>query len=179
MVNHLSLNGKLFCGVALVKQFLDLNRVRGIANYQFAGNIGHLLFPDSVKLVYSKKTGRIRYIYSDRNLIAVFRPTEGLFSLSIFGARKLVSCLAQPRFRVVIRDDVKQFIMEGRDVFSKHVIMADEEIRVGEEVVIVNGDDEVLGVGKALLSGKEMRVFKRGIAVKVRKGITEEKGCEE
>jgi predicted RNA-binding protein (TIGR00451 family) len=57
--------------------------------------------------------------------------------------------------------------------------MADQEIRVGEEVIVTGEDDSILAVGKALLTGREMLAFKRGIAVKVRRGIgEEEKRCE-
>jgi uncharacterized protein with predicted RNA binding PUA domain len=40
-------------------------------------------------------------------------------------------------------------------------------------VVVTNEDDDLLAVGKALLSGMEMLAFKRGIAVKVRRGAEE------
>jgi archaeosine-15-forming tRNA-guanine transglycosylase len=35
---------------------------------------------------------------------------------------------------------------------------------------------EVLAVGKAVLTSREMMTFKRGIAVRVRRGTGEEKG---
>ena len=158
---------------------MDLQRIRGTANYQFKGDIGMALFPDGVKLTHSKKTGRIRHIYLDGRLLATLRPTDGIFSLTIHGARRLASLLEVPRLRVVIQEDVREFIMEGRNVFSRHVVMADQEIRVGEEVIVTGKDDSILAVGKALLTGREMLAFKRGIAVKVRRGIgEEEKRCE-
>jgi len=53
------------------------------------------------------------------------------------------------------------------------VIRADGEIRPGEEVIVTNEKDEVLAVGRALLRGKEMLSFKRGVAVKTRRGVDE------
>ncbi|RLI35427.1 pseudouridine synthase, partial [Candidatus Bathyarchaeota archaeon] len=44
------------------------------------------------------------------------------------------------------------------------------EIRPGDEVAVVNGEDRLLAVGKAVLSGVEMASFKSGAAVKVRRG---------
>jgi len=38
-------------------------------------------------------------------------------------------------------------------------------------VVVVDGAGRVLAVGRAVLSGAEMRAFKRGVAVKVRRGV--------
>jgi len=152
---------------------LDVYKIRGVVNYQFGGDVGGRLFPDGVKITYSKRTGRVRCVYLDGRLLATLRPADGLFSLTVFGAERLVSILERPRLRVVVMDDVRAFVLDGRDVFSKHVVAADEGIRVGEEVVVTDRDDKVLAVGKALLTGREMLVFKRGVAVKVRRGLME------
>ena len=61
----------------------------------------------------------------------------------------------------------------GINVFAKHVKDADPEIRPGSEVIIVDEEDNLLAVGKAILNGKEMIAFKSGIAVKVRRGVGE------
>lgn len=153
---------------------LELNKIRGIVNYQFRQNVGHTLFCDDVKIIHSKKTGRIRYVFSDGKLIAILRPKNGLFSLTIFGAHKLLSILEKPRARVVIQDEIKEFILKGRNVFAKHVVATDKEIRVGEEAIVTDKEDKLMAIGKALMSGKEMLAFNRGVAVKVRKGVMEE-----
>jgi len=158
----------------LTKGLLDLQKIRAIANYQFGKDVGHALFPDEAKIIHSKKTKRVRHIYLEGKLLATLRPTDGMFSLTISGAKRLTSILEKPRLRVVVQEDVEKFIVEGRNVFSRHVVVADQEIRAGEEVIITNKNDDVLAVGKALLTGKEMLVFKRGIAVKVRRGVGEE-----
>ncbi len=59
---------------------------------------------------------------------------------------------------------------EGRNVFAKHVVEADKELRPQDEVIVVDEEDNLVAVGKAVLSGEEMKVFKHGVAVKVRKG---------
>ncbi len=81
--------------------------------------------------------------------------------------------LDPPRLWVRVSNDAAPFVAEGRSVFAKHVIAADSEIRPMEEVVVVGEGDVVLGVGKAVLTGKEMTLFKRGVAVKVRRGSGE------
>ena len=78
-----------------------------------------------------------------------------------------------PRLRVVVQSDVGEFIRQGRNVFAKHVRKADTEIRPESEVLIVNEEDELLGVGKAVLTGREMTAFKTGAAVKTRHGVGE------
>jgi len=54
-----------------------LNRIRGIANYQFSRNIGRVFLPRNIKISLSKKTGRIRHIYLGGTLMATLRPTDG------------------------------------------------------------------------------------------------------
>lgn len=150
---------------------LDLQRIRGVANYQFGEDVGKEMFPSNVKIVHSRRTGRIRHLYIDSVLVATLRPHDGLFSLTLAGAKRLKNILKHPRIRVIIHKDVEEYIMEGRDVFSRHVVRVDQDIRPGEEVVVTNEQDDVLAVGKALLSGTEILHFKRGKAVKVRSAV--------
>jgi predicted RNA-binding protein (TIGR00451 family) len=61
----------------------------------------------------------------------------------------------------------------GRSLFAKHVLEADPEIRPQNEVIVVDEGGELVAVGRAVLSGEEMTLFKLGAAVKVRRGISE------
>jgi uncharacterized protein with predicted RNA binding PUA domain len=151
-----------------------LRQVRAVADYQFGRGVGAELFPEAVKIVFSRRTRRIRYIYLDGKRLATMRPTDGMFSLSIRGARRILEYVASARCFVRVQDDVSKFIAEGGDVFAAHVMKADEEIRTKDEVIVLDGDEKVLAVGRAILSGEEMKAFKRGVAVKVRRGCTDE-----
>lgn len=152
----------------------DLQKIRSIANYQFGKSVGEKLFPDNVKIVYSKRTGRIRYVYLRKKRLATLRPTNGLFSIAIAGANRIIDCTDSPRLWVRIQEEAVPFVAKGRSVFAKHVVDADVEIRPQEEVIVVNGKGEVLAVGRALLTGEEMKAFRRGVAVRVRRGVREE-----
>ena len=149
-----------------------LSKIRNIANYQFETRVGNILFPDDIELRFSKRTGRIRHIYHKEWLLATLKPTDGLFSLSIRGAKRLHALQSQV-CQIIVQRDVEAFAKKGKTVFAKHVIHADERIRAGDEVLVTNQDDVLLAVGKAVLSGAEILAFKRGIAVKVRQGIDE------
>jgi uncharacterized protein with predicted RNA binding PUA domain len=151
-----------------------LRRVRAVADYQFGRSVGAELFPEGVKIVFSRRTRRIRYIYLDEKRLATMRPTDGMLSLSIRGARRIVEGVASARCFVRVEDDVSKFIAEGGDVFAAHVVKADEEVRAKDEVVVLDGNEKVLAVGRAMLSGEEMKAFKRGVAVKVRRGRMDE-----
>jgi predicted RNA-binding protein (TIGR00451 family) len=151
-----------------------LSRIRSVADYQFGKGVGVRLFPENVNIVYSKATGRIRYIYSNDERLATLRPTDGLLSLSITAARLVAENRDFARCFVTVQNDVSQFIADGGDVFAVHVVKADEEIRAKDEVIVVNEDNRVLAVGRALLSSMEMTAFKTGVAIKVRHGCAKE-----
>jgi predicted RNA-binding protein (TIGR00451 family) len=151
-----------------------LKRIRSVADYQFGKGVGVKLFPENVKIEYSKRTGRIRYIYLDGKRLATLRPTDGLFSLSIAGAKRIAENRNSAKCFVTVKEEVSKFIAEGGDVFAVHVAKADDEIRPKDEVIVVNENGEVLAVGRAVLSGEEMKAFKTGVAVKVRRGSLEE-----
>jgi len=152
----------------------DLQKIRSIADYQFGKGVGKELFPSDVRIVFSKKTGRIRYVYIDERRLATLRPTNGLFSLSITGAKRIMENVKPPRLWVKVKEEAIPFIKKGMSVFAKHVSDADEEIRPMEEVIVISEEGEVLAVGKAVLTGEEMKAFKKGVAVKVRRGTAEE-----
>jgi predicted RNA-binding protein (TIGR00451 family) len=145
-----------------------------VADYQFGKGVGAKLFPRNVKISYSKRTGRIRYVHLDGKRLATLRPTDGLFSLSIEGAKRIVENSRSAKCFVTVQNDVSQFIVEGGDVFAVHVVKADDEVRPKDETIVLDEDGKVLAVGRAALSGEEIKSFKRGVAVKVRRGSLQE-----
>ncbi len=148
----------------------DLTKLRAIANYQFGSNAGRVLFPSDIAVTHSRKTGRIRLVYRGDDLIATLKPTTGLLALTPAGAKILLSKIKSPALRVVVRNEVSEFVRMGRNVFAKHVIEADPNLRPQDESIVVNERGELLAVGRAVLSGEEMLSFRSGVAVKVRKG---------
>jgi uncharacterized protein with predicted RNA binding PUA domain len=152
----------------------SLRRIRAVADYQFGRGVGAKFFPRRVKIVFSRRTGRIRYVYLDGKRLATMRPTDGMFSLSIRGARRIAEGIASAKCFVKVKDDISKFIAEGGDVFAAHVMAADDEIRAKDEVVVLDSNCNVLAVGRAVLSGEEMKAFKRGVAIKTRRGCIDE-----
>lgn len=147
-----------------------LKRVRSVADYQFGRGVGEALFPSSVEILFSKATGRIRYVNLNGERLATLRPTDGLLSLSVSAAKLLVERLGFASSLVTVRNDVSEFVADGGDVFAAHVVKVDDAINSKDEVIVVDEDGRVLAVGRALLSGSEMLAFKIGVAVKVRHG---------
>ncbi len=151
----------------------QLRKLVGIGNYQFGKGVGAVLFDRDTRIVCSKRTGRIRHIFRSGQLIATLRPKDGYLALTPHGAKIILSRIKQPPNVVVVQKDVAEFIKAGSDVFAKHVVRADERLRPMEEVIVTDEDGKLLAVGRAVLSGAEMRYFERGVAVKVRKGAEE------
>jgi len=150
-----------------------LRRVRAIADFQFGKGAGDALFPGDCTFLLSN-TGRIRQVLHGDGRIATVRAQDGRLTLGISGARRLHAFLPPPAYRVVVQNDVAEFMAKGKNAFAKHVVTADPEIRADEEVLVVNESGDLLATGVAMLSGREMREFKYGVAVQVRKGSAQD-----
>lgn len=150
----------------------ELDKLRGVASYQLGRRVGEALFKRGVMIVHSRRTGRIRHVYRDGKLLATLRAHDGMLALAIEGAKMLVK---SRRFKniVTVQTDVSEFIRGGRNVFAKHVTKASPTIRPEDEVIVINEKSELLATGRAFLSGEEMLSFRRGVAVRVRHGVSE------
>jgi 7-cyano-7-deazaguanine tRNA-ribosyltransferase len=156
---------------------LQLRKLVGVGNYQFGNRVGSALFKKNVTIECSRRTGRIRHIYLRGNLIATLRPKDGFLALTLDGARIILSLIKKAPNLVVVDASVSEAIRSGGDVFAKHVVRADPNLRPGEEVIVIDSKGDLLGVGAAVLAGREMASFKRGVAVNLRKGSDEVAGA--
>ena len=147
----------------------SLRRVQTIADYQFGRGVGIGLFPEGCTYIFST-TGRIRQILFGGVRLATVRASDGRLTLGIEGAKRLRTILPAPGYRVVIRDDVAEFVAQGKNAFAKHVVAADPAIRAGDDVLVVAGNDRLIACGSAVVSGTEMLAFNYGVAVRVRQG---------
>ncbi|WP_231916435.1 tRNA guanosine(15) transglycosylase TgtA [Methanobacterium congolense] len=155
---------------SIVRAVDDEEKIRCIADYQFGAGSGDSLFRGDIKIVKSRKTGKIRHVYDGETLIATLRASDSVFVLDREGARRLHSHLEYPKKRVGVNSDAEPFAREGKSIFAKFVIDCDIDIKANDEVLIVNENDELLAFGKAILCGHEIMDFKTGQAVKTRKG---------
>ncbi len=149
---------------------IDMARVRAVADYQFGKGAAEALLDGSVSLVKSKNVDRIRNVMVDGEHVVSLRAEDGFFTLRPAGARRLLKGLDAPRMRVVVADDSVEFNRQGKNVFCSFVRDADAEIRPQEEVMVVDGRDSLVAIGRAQLTREEMLSFKKGVAVKVREG---------
>ncbi len=144
-------------------------RVRTIADLQFGRGMGAALFPDEVHFTRST-TGRVRNVMLGKERLATIRAQDGRLTLGIVGARRLYAALPAPSYRVVLLDEVEEFVAAGKNAMARHVISADPAIRAGDEVLVVGSDDRLVATGTAMLSGAEMTACMYGVGVNVRSG---------
>lgn len=147
----------------------EIRQLRVIADFQFGSGSGTALFSDNIKIERSRATRRIRFIYLEGQRICSFRVRDGYLVPSLFGAKKLneKGC----GLKVTVHPDAEPFVRNGKSLFAKHVLEADEGIAIKEEVILVTKTGYFLGIGTAKLSTQLMKEMKRGVAVDVRKGI--------
>jgi len=150
----------------------DYQRIKDVADYQFGPGVGDILFgndENNIKIEKSRKTGKIRHIYEDNQIIANMRASDSFLVLSDLGAVRLHENSEYPSYRVMVDESVEEYALKGKSVFNKFVNECDENIRRNDEVLIVNKNDKLLAYGKSLLSSYEINDFDNGQAIKTRK----------
>jgi archaeosine synthase len=128
--------------------------VKSFARFQF-GNGGDTLLEDTqIKGRYPNLK-----IFKDGKQLGMLVGDRGMISLTLEGANVIAD---QNTYSVKIDD----FIPKG-NIFAVGVLDADSEIRVGDDVVVVR-NNELVGVGVALMNPEEMKQSNKGEAVHIR-----------
>lgn len=148
-----------------------LKKIHAILKFQFESDVFEkILTIDNIRIDFSRNTGNIKYIYIEKERVLSYKPTTGMFTLSILGAKLLHSHSPSPKHRVIILSEVENFIRQGKSVFSHHVLQIEETLRIGSEVLVVNEQDDLVAIGK-LSVPPSYAGLSVGQAVAVRKGI--------
>ncbi|MCP4762317.1 MAG: hypothetical protein GY870_11095 [archaeon] len=152
---------------------LVINKILNILEYQFNKPILNKFLMDemNVEIEFSKKTGKMKYIFFKGERLLSYKSNVGLFSFSQYAAKLLHKSSIFPDFRVKVMSEIEDFIIEGKSVFSKHVLDIDKNLRIGNDVLVVNEKDDLIGVGKLLIPPLLYHGIPTGVAVSVRKGI--------
>ena len=134
----------------------NLNKLRSIACYQFNTEDAAALIPDGSKIMgrFSKR------IIQDGEQIATFHYETGLYSLNLKGGFIVKESINKNLVEI-------DFDLKTNTIFAPGVVNADSDIIPRDEVVILK-NDEVVAVGKAVLSGEEMKNAIKGVAVRIR-----------
>jgi len=159
------------------KLLFALRKAKAISDYQFGQSVTNLLFENEneIRFEFSRNTGKIKHVYYKDKLLLNLRPTNGFFTLSLFSADKIINTIPSPKLRAVVLSEISEFIRIGRNVFCKHVIEIDENLRPSDEIIVVNQENEILAIGKLVIPVPYVQSFKTGVAIKVRKGTVKSK----
>ncbi len=136
--------------------------LRAVADYQFGRGIGELLIPDGVRLLGHKELG-IRVQYSEKHL-ATFRASTGTMTLSIEAAKRMID--AAKNIVVFDGDEIR-----GTTIFANAIKKASDEIRINDEVIVMNSNNELIATGIAYLPGDLLVQMPRGLGIKIRQKV--------
>lgn len=131
-----------------------LHELKSIAKYQFGEN-GDEFIPENVKTkgMYHKR------ILSNGKQLALLNKDYGLYRLNLPGGE----ILKELDIHIVEID----FDLTTNTVFAPGIKKADHNIIPNDEVAVVK-DGTVVGVGKAIMTGREMEEYNNGIGVKIK-----------
>jgi conserved protein with predicted RNA binding PUA domain len=136
----------------------------------FGYGVSESLLGEKLQFEYSKRTGRIKNFSIGSELLATLRPDGGM-ALTIAGAKIFLTRVQFRKNCVIPNYEALPFVSEGRSLFCKYVEWCGSNVKVGSDVAIIDTNNKVLAVGRALFGSNSMKKYHRGVAVKVREGI--------
>ncbi|MGC9071734.1 MAG: PUA domain-containing protein [Acidilobus sp.] len=140
----------------------DLKVLEALLSYQFGDEAAKAL--TSIPLEVEIRRGKIRYVYESGTgkRLLTLRPSDFMFTISLRAGEIIRQVTPRPRMRVIVKE-----FREG-EVRGIDVISADPQIRPGDEVLVVDRNDELLAVGKARAPGPVMGALGEQEVVRVR-----------
>ena len=141
------------------KREREHNTIRAIADFVLGDGAGDDLFAD-VSIQTTSRYPKLQVRDDEGTQLATMVPQYGTLSFTLDGARLWAESDA-PTKRIEIDD----FVPHG-SVLAPGVVDADEEIRVGDEVLVEG--PSAFGVGRAEMFGQEMADSTRGVACEMR-----------
>ncbi|WP_226005515.1 archaeosine synthase subunit alpha [Natrinema salinisoli] len=139
------------------KREREHNTVRAIADYLLGDGAGDELFDD---IQTTSRYPKIQVRDPDDTQLATMVPQYGTLSFTLAGARRWLESDAPTK-----RVEIDGFVPHG-SVLAPGVVDADEDIRVGDEVIVEG--PKAFAVGRAEMFGREMAESTRGIACEIR-----------
>ncbi|RQG92246.1 archaeosine synthase subunit alpha [Natrarchaeobius chitinivorans] len=139
------------------KREREHNTVRALADYLLGDGAGDDLFED---MQTTSRYPKIQVRDSEETQLATMVPQYGTLSFTLEGAKRWVESDAPTK-----RVQIDGFVPHG-SVLAPGIVDADDEIRIGDEVVVEG--PRAFGVGRAEMFGREMEESTRGIACEIR-----------
>lgn len=159
----------------LEMSFNPIIAARNLASYQFGLEIANALFREDLiermKVKFSGRTRRMRYIFLDDKPYLSVRTSDGFFTLSLSAAQILLESLNDFDNLVKVYNEFVKLILLNKEVLAKQVKEIKPWLKANSEVVVVDENKKLIGVGRTLLNGDEIIDIKRGAVIKLRKVV--------
>ncbi|SEH12735.1 archaeosine synthase [Natronorubrum sediminis] len=139
------------------KREREHNTVRALADYLLGDGAGDDLFTD---IQTTSRYPKIQVRNDEETQLATMVPQYGTLSFTLEGAKRWVGSDVPTK-----RIEIDGFVPHG-SVLAPGIVDADEDIRVGDEVVVEG--PKAFGIGRAEMFGREMKESTRGIAAEIR-----------
>ena len=155
----------------LVCEFQNMDNVQKL-KHTIDALFGHGIsknLPKDIEITISKKTGRIRNVNHNGNLLCTPR-TDGGLAITRYCAKLFLKNRKFHENCLEIDAESKPFVEEGRSVFCQHIVSCGKNVRIGSDVVVLY-KNKVIGVGKAVLSTNMISNQQRGVAIKIRDSL--------
>ena len=144
---------------------VERQRVYTMIKFQFPS----VKLPDieDLKVVHSRKTGRISQIISGKRILFHLRPMDGRYLPTLEGAEFLLSNGLKTNI-VVATEEAVPFVSIGKSLFNKHVKKVTGNIFPNSEVMITDEKGKLIAVGTSQQPGYAMMELNNGVAVKTK-----------
>ncbi|QCC58190.1 archaeosine synthase subunit alpha [Natrinema thermotolerans] len=139
------------------KREREHNTVRALADYLLGDGAGDDLFAD---IQTTSRYPKIQVRDDEDTQLATMVPQYGTLSFTLEGAKRWLESAAPTK-----RVEIDGFVPHG-SVLAPGVVDADDDIRVGDEVIVEG--PQAFAVGRAEMFGREMAESTRGIACEIR-----------
>ena len=133
------------------------------------GNGTSKSLPKNIEMIFSRKTGRISTVSYKGKLLCTLR-IDGSLAISTYFAQMLLKNKKFKENCVEINADAAPYVEQGRSVFCKHVVSCGKNVRISADTPVLF-KNQVIAVGRAILSSDMISDFDRGVAIKVRDSL--------
>ena len=133
------------------------------------GNGTSKSLPKNIEMIFSRKTGRIRTVSYKGKLLCTLR-IDGSLAISTYFAQMLLKNKKFKENCVEINADAAPYVEQGRSVFCKHIVSCGKNVRISADTPVLF-KNQVIAVGRAILSSDMISDFDRGVAIKVRDSL--------
>lgn len=106
------------------------------------------------------------YFWKEKN-------NETLLRKAIFPGEVIVEHMP----KIWIKNSACYFIAHGGDLFIPGVICYTDNIEIGKDVILMNKDNEIIGIGSATMDSETIKRSNRGVVEKTKRVIIDESKC--